>query len=95
MHILSRYSGVLRERKGEILCGARLVASIRQPIKTDYFRYICSMTTKQKKDIAKSSTREQILRSAMASFRIEGIHITTEQAFASLKKVETKLGKSN
>ena len=53
------------------------------------------MTTKQKKDIAKSSTREQILRSAMASLRIEGIHITTEQAFASLKKVGTKLGKSN
>ena len=51
------------------------------------------MKTKQKKDTVKSSTREQILRSAMASFRIEGINISTEQALATLKKVEANLEK--
>jgi len=51
------------------------------------------MKTKQKKDTVKSLTREQILQSALASFRIEGINISVEQAVATLKKVETSLGK--
>lgn len=51
------------------------------------------MKSKQKKEIVKSSIREEILQSAMASFRIEGIHISTEQAIAALKRVETNLGK--
>ena len=53
------------------------------------------MTTKQKKDPSKSLIREQILQSAIASFRIEGIKISTEQALGTLKKVEVKPGKSN
>jgi hypothetical protein len=51
------------------------------------------MKTKQKKLTINSSTREQILQSAMASFRIEGINISKEQALATLKKVEANMGK--
>jgi hypothetical protein len=51
------------------------------------------MKIKQKKSTTKSSLREEILHSAIASFRIEGIHITTEQALAALKKIEANLGK--
>ena len=57
------------------------------------FRYICYMKTRQKKEIVKSSSREEILRSVVASFRIEGINISAEQALATLKKVEANLGK--
>ena len=53
------------------------------------------MTTKKKNDPTKSLTGEQILRFAIAAFRIEGINISTKQAFETLKKVETKPGKSN
>ena len=61
----------------------------------NFFKYICSMKTKQKKEKVKSSTREQILHSAMASFRIEGINISKDQALATLKKIEAKLEKYN
>ncbi|WP_157815955.1 hypothetical protein [Spirosoma pollinicola] len=45
------------------------------------------MKTKQKKKTDKSSIREQIACSAIASFRIEGIMISTEQAQLALKKI--------
>jgi hypothetical protein len=51
------------------------------------------MKMKEKKATVKASTREQIMHSALASFRIEGIHISQEQAFATLKKIETNLGR--
>lgn len=44
-----------------------------------------------KKD--KASTREQILLSMLASFKIEGINIPTDLANATLKKIEVTLGK--
>ena len=44
-----------------------------------------------KKD--KASTREQILQSMLASFKIEGIHIPADVAKSVLKKVEANLGK--
>ncbi len=37
--------------------------------------------------------REQILQSMVASFKIEGIHISADSANAALKKVELNLGK--
>ncbi len=43
----------------------------------------------------KARTRKEILRSAIASFHIEGINISEEQALIALKKVEVKLGKHN
>lgn len=39
------------------------------------------------------SLREQILKSMLASFKIEGIHIPADLAAATLKKVELSLGK--
>ncbi len=51
------------------------------------------MKTKQRKSIVKSLTREQILQSALASFRIEGIYISVEQALTTLKKIEANLRK--
>ncbi|MDN3580448.1 hypothetical protein [Mucilaginibacter flavus] len=47
-----------------------------------------SKTTKQN-----NSLREDILKSMVASFRIEGIHISDEKATAALKRVELNLGK--
>ena len=44
-----------------------------------------------KKD--KASTREQILQSMRASFKIEGINIPADLANATLKKIEVTLGK--
>ncbi len=58
--------------------------------KQKLFQYICSVKPKQKKSIVKSSTREQILRSAIASFKIEGIIISAEQGLEALKRVEKK-----
>jgi hypothetical protein len=46
------------------------------------------MKPKEKKATIKAPTREQIMHSALASFRIEGIHISQEQAIAILKKIE-------
>ena len=57
--------------------------------------YLHSMKTKQAKRSSKSSVREEIVRSAIASFRIEGIYISEKQASATLKKVEASLGKLN
>ena len=51
------------------------------------------MKTKQVKTKDKKTTREQIMQSALASFRIEGINITEEKALAALKKVELSLEK--
>ena len=53
------------------------------------------MKVKQKKQQIKPVNREQILRSALASFKIEGINISAAQAQATLKKVEASLGKCN
>jgi hypothetical protein len=39
------------------------------------------------------SLREKILKSMVASFKIEGINISNSAAVASLKKVELNLGK--
>ena len=39
------------------------------------------------------SLREKILKSMVASFKIEGINISNAAAAASLKKVELNLGK--
>lgn len=51
------------------------------------------MKTQSKKVTIKSSTREEIMHAALASFKIEGINISAEQALATLKKVEASLGK--
>jgi hypothetical protein len=52
------------------------------------------MKSKSKKTEKKNSPlREEILRSMLHSFKIEGIHISESNAFASLKKVELSLGK--
>jgi len=37
--------------------------------------------------------KEDILKSMIASFKIEGIHISADSAAASLKRIETKRGK--
>ena len=51
------------------------------------------MNKKPSKPKDKKILREQILQSALASFRIEGINITQEMALETLKKVELSLGK--
>ena len=51
------------------------------------------MKTKEIKIKDKKIVREEILQSAIASFRIEGIKISKEMALATLKKVEFSLGK--
>jgi len=52
------------------------------------------MKSKIDKNIKQNdSLREDILKSMVASFKIEGIHISPEKALASLKKVELNLGK--
>lgn len=52
------------------------------------------MKSKVKKTSKKDrSRRERILRSMMASFKIEGINISSDAAFDALKKVELNLGK--
>ena len=51
------------------------------------------MKTKEAKPKDKKIVREQIMQSAIASFRIEGIQISTQMALESLKKVESSLGK--
>lgn len=52
------------------------------------------MKSKGKKSGKKNlALREEILRSMLHSFKIEGIYISESLAFASLKKVELNLGK--
>lgn len=51
------------------------------------------MNTKSKKGKNKKTSREQIMQSAVASFRIEGINISKEMALVALKKVELSLGR--
>ena len=51
------------------------------------------METKPKKGKNKKISREQIMHSAVASFRLEGINISKEKALLALKKVELSLGK--
>jgi len=41
----------------------------------------------------RASTREQIIQSMLASFKIEGINIPADLANATLKKIEVTLGK--
>ena len=53
------------------------------------FYYICRMKSSSKK----SKIREQILKSLVASFKIEGIEIPLSVAELALKKVELNLGK--
>jgi hypothetical protein len=48
-----------------------------------------AIKTSKKKQVL----REQILRSMLASFKIEGISIPADLAAATLKKVELSLGK--
>ena len=43
--------------------------------------------------IKKQNIREQILNSAIKSFKIEGINISLKKARATLKLVEINLGK--
>ena len=59
----------------------------------DYFFYLYNMNAKPKKGKKKLSSREQIMQSALASFRIEGIYIPKEMALQVLKKVELSLGR--
>ena len=60
-----------------------------------YFTYIPEMkraaATNPHSD--KTLVREQILRSLLASFKIEGIHIPLNTAQAILKKIEVNLEK--
>jgi len=51
------------------------------------------MELKPNNNTVKSATREKIAASAIASFRIEGIIISKEQAIAALKKIEASLEK--
>lgn len=44
---------------------------------------------------AKISKRQQIAEALRASFRIEGIQVSAEQARAALRKVEASLGKAS
>lgn len=46
-----------------------------------------------KKSKADKSKREEILKSLLASFKIEGIDIPAQVAAATLKKLELNLGK--
>lgn len=55
--------------------------------------YIYTMKSTSKKDNKISSLREQILKSLIASFKIEGIDIPLNVAEQTLKKVELNLGK--
>lgn len=48
------------------------------------------MKTKKSQDL-----RQQIMKSAVASFKIEGIRISANTASDSLKKVEAKMRKSS
>jgi len=59
----------------------------------NYFFYLYNMNTKPKKGKNKKISREQIMQSALASFRIEGINIPKEMALLALKKVELSLGR--
>ena len=51
------------------------------------------MDTKPVKGKNNKISREQIMQSAVASFRIEGINISKEMALVALKKVELTLRK--
>lgn len=42
----------------------------------------------------KHTLRQQIMKSAVASFKIEGIKISSETATKTLKKIEAKMAKS-
>lgn len=51
------------------------------------------MKENQKKNKDKKYSREQIMQSALTSFRIEGINISKEMALIALKKIELSLGR--
>ena len=51
------------------------------------------MKSAAKKEKKTSTLRQEILRSLLASFKIEGIDIPASIAEATLKKVELSLGK--
>lgn len=57
------------------------------------FCYFYGMKKTPQKQPSKTEIRHQILYSAIASFRIEGIIVTEEQGINVLKKVEASLGK--
>lgn len=42
-----------------------------------------------------SDVRQQIMKSAVASFKIEGIRISAREASGSLKRVEARMKKSS
>jgi hypothetical protein len=51
-------------------------------------------TTKSSKTVVKNKAlRKEILQSAVASFKIEGIHVSGDKALAIFKKVEFSLEK--
>ena len=55
--------------------------------------YIYSMKSNSKKGNKVSALREQILKSLIASFKIEGIDISLSVAEQALRKIEPNLGK--
>jgi hypothetical protein len=76
----------------------RQAATTRQPsikglANTLTISYIYIMKSTSKKSKKGHSLREQILKSLMASFKIEGIDIPLSVAEQTLKKVELNLGK--
>lgn len=62
-------------------------------LKCGLFFYLYNMNTKSKKGKNKKTSREQIMQSALAFFRVEGINISNEMALVALKKVELSLGR--
>ena len=53
------------------------------------------MDTKKIGKKSAKALRQQIMKSMLASFKIEGIIIAEDMALATLKKVELSLGKQN
>ncbi len=81
-------------RKGRPLWTCYLQAvPRRKPGFLQTILYIYTMKSTAKKDHKISALREQILKSLIASFKIEGIDIPLNVAEQTLKKVELKLGK--
>ena len=63
--------------------------------KLPYISYICIMKAQKIRRKKAIPLREEILKSMLASFKIEGIIIPHDLALKALKKVEFSLGKQN
>jgi len=59
------------------------------------YHYKSSAMKSSSTPATKAAKRQQIAEAMRASFRIEGIHISAEQAQAALRKVEASLGKAS